>query len=164
MCDSLSVERQRWASQAACLTNVDTAASPDGRQLVCGEDVLPEPSSCLLLPTRETLSPKYASAQPPWETRRYCLRKNSFAKHVLVPDVRCCLRIKKRSGFFPATKHDDKVRSSRCGLRHSPKELNIHGRAETCTWMFTAALCVTARTWRPPRRPPAAEGTNTLCH
>ena len=34
-----------------------------------------------------------------------------------------------------------------------PKELKIDVHANSCTWMFLAALCLTAKTWKQPRCP-----------
>ena len=38
-----------------------------------------------------------------------------------------------------------------------PKELKTYGRRKFYTWMFTAALCITAKPWKQPRYPLVGE-------
>ena len=43
-----------------------------------------------------------------------------------------------------------------------PNKLKIHVHPKTCTWMFTAALFIIAKTWKQPRCPLVGEWINNL--
>ena len=40
------------------------------------------------------------------------------------------------------------------------KELKTYVHTKTCTWMFIAALCIIAKTWKQPRCPSVDEWIN----
>ena len=42
------------------------------------------------------------------------------------------------------------------------KEVKTYVHTKTCTWMFTEALCLIAKTWKQPRCPSVGECVNTL--
>ena len=45
-------------------------------------------------------------------------------------------------------------------LVFTPNELKIYVHTKTCTWMFTEALFIIAKTWKQPRCPSVGEWVN----
>ena len=62
-------------------------------------------------------------------------------------------------GFFK-TRHTLTIQSSNCSPWYLPKGVKNLCPHKTCTWIFAAALFITAKTWKQPRRPPIDERIN----
>lgn len=62
------------------------------------------------------------------------------------------------------TKHTLTIQSKNALLGIYPQELKTYIHSKTCTWVFTAALFITAKTWKHPQCPLVGEWVTKLVH